>query len=358
MRKQKKTKTLSINTSSRSFFVSDIHASLKLFKLAIEKINLSKSDNLFIVGDILEKGNSNLLLLDYLIELEDKVNLYILRGNCDEILRSVIMPINELSTLFFVNVKGNSILNEMLDRENIKLTSKSNFEIVFTNLYIKYKKYFDFVDSFYDLILLNDKYILVHGGIDSLDLLNEYNYYDFLKNDNYLIKGKYNEKIRIVGHFPTINYCDKIPSNKIIFNYDKNIIAIDGGNNVKLSGQINILELENDRFKSYFVDDLDYITANFNLSYQNEVICSINSYITQIHSIKEISVDYYLINDKCYAPKYSVKGKFVYFSTNYFMNININDKIAVIFKGDLYYLIKKDGDVGYILKEDGLKYGL
>lgn len=358
MRKKKKTLMIEVNSLNRSLFVSDIHASLDLFKEAINKMNLNFSDNLFIIGDILEKGNNNLALLDYLIELKDKVNLYILRGNCDEILRSVIPPINELSTLFFVNVKGNSILNEMLDRENIKLTSKSNFEIIFTNLYIKYKKYFDFVDSFYDLILLNNKYILVHGGIDSLDLLNEDNYYDFLKNDNYLIKGKYNDKIRIVGHFPTINYCDNIPSNNIIFDYNKNIIAIDGGNNVKLSSQINILELNNDKFSFDFVDNLKYKISDFNLNYKNKEIKSINSYISHIDNIEEISADYYLINGITYAPKYSVKGNFVYFSTNYLMNISIGDKFAVIYKGDKYYILKKDGNVGYILREDGIKYGL
>ena len=53
-----------------TYFVSDIHGEYELFCSLLEKINFSDDDTLYICGDILEKGNSSLKVLELISKKE------------------------------------------------------------------------------------------------------------------------------------------------------------------------------------------------------------------------------------------------------------------------------------------------
>ena len=94
MEKVKKTRVshLNLDSSKRMIFMSDIHGDVKLFKESLAGVNFSNDDYLFVIGDLIEKGDlgDNLKMLDYLIELNQEDNVFLMAGNCDEVFRFIL----------------------------------------------------------------------------------------------------------------------------------------------------------------------------------------------------------------------------------------------------------------------------
>lgn len=61
-----------------TYMCSDIHGSFDYFLAMLKKINFSKSDTLYIIGDILDKGPEPIRLADYCMNSE---NIKLLMGN-------------------------------------------------------------------------------------------------------------------------------------------------------------------------------------------------------------------------------------------------------------------------------------
>ena len=60
------------------YVMSDIHGDFQSFYKMLVKINFSSYDELFILGDIVDKGKENLCLLDFIWKSE---NIHLLKGN-------------------------------------------------------------------------------------------------------------------------------------------------------------------------------------------------------------------------------------------------------------------------------------
>lgn len=71
----------------RRFAISDIHGCLKTFHALLEKINLKKEDDLFLLGDFIDRGAHSKGVIDYVRGLEDEgFRLHCLRGNHEEMM--------------------------------------------------------------------------------------------------------------------------------------------------------------------------------------------------------------------------------------------------------------------------------
>ncbi len=357
MQKKKKTSVLNLtlNQNRRYIFISDIHGDLKLLKKALKKINYGGDDVLFLLGDLIEKGDENLKMLDYLMALKEKKELYILAGNCDEVLRFITPPLKKEELLYYCLTKGHTIINEMAKKIKLKIDDNIDVLNLSNILEANFKKYYDFIDSFYDLVILNDKYVLVHGGIDDIDNIPEDNF-SLLKYDSFYLKAKPSNYIRIVGHFPTINYSTTVPRYTPIFDFNKNVIAIDGGNKVKLAGQLNVVFLENDMFSYTYVDNYPKITAKSDLIIENNNPVHIDSYLERVTFRGERLGDYYVVynqnNVKCYAYYKDVIVKdnffFCYDASNYFMDLKKGEEYSLVQKANPFSIVKKKGIVGFL----------
>ena len=75
-------------SKGRRFVIGDIHGCyLSLKKLIEKKIQLSKNDQLFLLGDYIDKGPESKKTLNYIMKLMDKgYAVYPLRGNHEQIL--------------------------------------------------------------------------------------------------------------------------------------------------------------------------------------------------------------------------------------------------------------------------------
>ncbi len=72
--KKTKIRHLNIKSDKRLIFVSDIHGDLYTFLYGLKEINYTKDDYLFLIGDIIEKGDSgmNLKTFKHIIKMKEE----------------------------------------------------------------------------------------------------------------------------------------------------------------------------------------------------------------------------------------------------------------------------------------------
>ena len=73
---------------ARRFAISDIHGCSKtLIKLVLDEIKLTKSDELYLLGDYINKGPDSKGVIDFIFELRNSgYNVQCLRGNHEQYL--------------------------------------------------------------------------------------------------------------------------------------------------------------------------------------------------------------------------------------------------------------------------------
>ena len=72
-----------LDESRRIIVVSDIHGDIHCFQGLLKKIRLQPSDQLILLGDLVERGPESLATLRYAMSLRDQCRLYPVLGNHD-----------------------------------------------------------------------------------------------------------------------------------------------------------------------------------------------------------------------------------------------------------------------------------
>ena len=225
------------------YVISDIHGNHKLFIKLLKKINFSKSDTLYILGDIIDKGKDVDLLLHTIFETL-KNNVVVLCGN------------HEFEFIKFVK----NLVNQDASDMEIELQCKKFLGVN--------KITFQDIENIMNLPFYyeEDDFILVHAGIsfdskgNSIPLnqtsKEELVYDRKFKNENFLPQ---NCKCVIFGHTPTVYINGQ--KGKIIKYKKKNTLGnkpsdffkihIDTGN--YLTGILGCLRL--DDMKEFYVNE-------------------------------------------------------------------------------------------------------
>ena len=362
LKKVTKKRQLNIETNRRIIFVSDIHGDYNTFKYGLESLGFNQNDYLFIIGDIYEKGDAgmNLKTLRYVQELAKKPNVYPMAGNCDEVFRFIMPDDQKERFLYYIVDKKHSVLNDIADIEGIKVDRNLDFDMFRHLIDTKYHDCLDFIDSLDDIIFINDKLVLVHGGVDDINNLPKYSL-SMLKYDKFYDLGPKMPMITIVGHYPTRNYRHDIACCNPILDMDKKIFSIDGGNHVCKGGQINFLildNLENMNFSYKYFDHYPKYKMTCDVNYENpKKIVSLSFENNEVEVLDQ-DLDFYLVLEKKTNQKLWVHSSYLfkdkngvyrtYDATNLFLSLNKGDEISVIIKANPYSLVKKNGYIGMI----------
>lgn len=188
------------------YVISDIHGCSKTFQSLLRTINYSRKDELYLLGDYIDRGPNSKEVLDIILGLEQqKYKVICLKGNHEDML------INEIE-------------NEVWP-PGIPETLKS-FEVNHNNeIPKKYVEWLKKLSHFYEV----ENYLLVHAGLSfrsSNPLLDKYDMLwvrDWYKKINW---EWLSDRIIIHGHTP-------IESNKIIGMRDQlnegKVLNIDNG---------------------------------------------------------------------------------------------------------------------------------
>jgi serine/threonine protein phosphatase 1 len=139
---------VSNNPNGRRFAIGDIHGCFNTFESLLEdKLKLTKDDQLFLLGDYIDKGYRNREVLEYILELiEDGFNIFPLIGNHEYfIIRDV-----QFSQLSNQTTK----IGDLVESKDL-LDSNGQIEP-------KFLKFIQGLPYYYEL----DDFILVHAGLD------------------------------------------------------------------------------------------------------------------------------------------------------------------------------------------------
>lgn len=354
---------MDININKRVLLVSDIHGSLNLLKDALLKAKFSDRDYLFILGDVIEKGTESLKTLRFVMELCKKDNVFMILGNCDEVLNRMF-ELTDLRRMkkYILKVK-NTIFREFADEINFKIDENSDLEDFKNKLEANFKPELDFINNLPHIIILNNHLVLVHAGIEDLDN-PPLDSWDVMKNDYFLDRSPVQKKLTIVGHCPSVNYSHTYIWCNPIRNFQKNIITIDGGNNViNRGGQLNVLII--DKMKEInidyiHVDNLPKIEVKKDIIVHNSNSYNVTFHDSLVRVIKPEG-DFYLVEhvstgNQIYAVReeerkigeeYNVCD-----ATNYFIPLQKGEIISLVLKAEPYSVIKNNGIIGLANTKD------
>ena len=146
------------------FAIGDTHGCAKTFAALLDQIQLSPSDELFMLGDYIDRGPDSKGVVDQVWKLrEDGYRVHCLMGNHEQMLLESLMPGGELSYETWLHNGGEAALRSfgLQDNSPVSLIPKP------------YLKFF----AQLDLHLESNGYILVHAGLnfEDPDPLNDVN---------------------------------------------------------------------------------------------------------------------------------------------------------------------------------------
>jgi serine/threonine protein phosphatase 1 len=134
--------------TSRRFVIPDIHGCSKTFRELIQKIGLNRTDELYLLGDYIDRGKDSAAVLDFILELQENAyQVFPIRGNHEEHLLDTYERYNPKMFRAYVSVINKS--GTLLDKDG-KLPEK------YLN-FLKPLPYFIELDNFW----------IVHGGFDT-----------------------------------------------------------------------------------------------------------------------------------------------------------------------------------------------
>lgn len=220
------------------YVMSDIHGCYNEYIKMLELINFNSNDELYILGDIFDRGNKPLEILDHIV---NNKNIYLLKGNHEKMFEDAY----EYSTniqLWYYN--GGYQTDEAI-------VNSDTFTREATYKYVKNLPFIKIVDNF----------ILVHAG---LYLPNNYNKLTIdeiikLQKEDYCLwdrsfignEIKLKDYTIIVGHTPVQTITKDCKNNPKILHRNGTIYIDCGCAFKKVNGRLGCLRL--DDMKEFYI---------------------------------------------------------------------------------------------------------
>ncbi|MGK7395587.1 MAG: metallophosphoesterase [Candidatus Cyclobacteriaceae bacterium M3_2C_046] len=223
---------------AKKFVLTDIHGCYLTFRYVLEEMMApAKSDQIYILGDLINKGPSSKQVLDYVFEMEDQgYQVICLRGNHEQLFLDYL---NHATDFFTCIDKGGLYTLQDFKVENPKSIPS---------------KYLQMMQSFDYFIELPD-FLLVHAGFDFTSP-QPFEPSDSMLNIRKMeaIEDNIGNKKIIHGHVP-------LPLNTIIRQFDQpanqNIFLDAGCVYPHRQGMGFLVGLELNNFKLYVKECLD-----------------------------------------------------------------------------------------------------
>ncbi|MDQ3392761.1 MAG: serine/threonine protein phosphatase [Bacteroidota bacterium] len=206
------------------FAITDIHGCVKTFRSLVENIiKLTPKDQLYLLGDYIDRGPDSKGVIDFILELQDRgFQVFPIRGNHEQFILSASEGPQRHQ--FWLENGGHQTL--------MSFNADTVFDVP--------TKYMDFFNSL-TYYIETDKYFFVHAGFN-FELGRPFeDYHSMMTIRNYTIDKRFigNKKI-IHGHTPLPLYeirRDLNEINSISYN-------LDGGCVYTLPGLGNLLALD------------------------------------------------------------------------------------------------------------------
>ena len=219
------------------YCVSDIHGNKKAWEDIKNKINFSAEDEMYILGDVIDRGEYG---VDILKEIMDSSNMHMILGNHE------YMMLNALKDPYLrYDIQGNRTICDSQDRNlwyynGGKVTHKAFKALPETDR----KDILEFLHNVpinYEIDVNGRHFILVHANVKELFYLynsidpSYTNAIEFAVWDRRCVELAHqllqlpDDFIIIHGHTPTINLVEREEPMMSVYNHSYNCIDIDCG---------------------------------------------------------------------------------------------------------------------------------
>ncbi len=133
-----------VASNGRQLVIPDVHGCIKSLEALVRKIDLQGEDQLFFLGDYINKGPDSRAVLDYLMTLvESEGHIFLLRGNHEDMLLD-----HNVGTKWLHEFVREHHSEELLDERGL--------------LPLKYKHFLEDLPYYFEL----PRYFLVHAGFN------------------------------------------------------------------------------------------------------------------------------------------------------------------------------------------------
>ncbi len=182
------------------YVISDIHGCYEEFMELLEKISFSEQDELFILGDVLDRGPEPIKTMQ---EIMGRKNVTFLLGNHEYMFAMMLQLLDREDVAF---EEKNDLLNDWF-QDGAIVTSAQFLELKNE----EQDAILDYIRSsavYYKIEMSEKTYILVHAGMDGFEegkKLEEYEVADFVSGRMDYEKRLYSDENTyiITGHTPT-----------------------------------------------------------------------------------------------------------------------------------------------------------
>ena len=100
----------------RRLVITDIHGCAKTFAKLLDKIGLNEDDQLFLLGDYINRGPRSKQVIDHILDLnEDGFNVFPLIGNHEETLLHLLFESPEELQMLLKSRNSLNLLNDILE---------------------------------------------------------------------------------------------------------------------------------------------------------------------------------------------------------------------------------------------------
>ena len=117
------------------YVISDIHGCVSTLKKLISKIQLTPQDQLFFLGDYIDRGVSSSGVLDYIIQLKQEFSVYCLMGNHEWMLLQTVEENNQAQYAARAGCKD-LLLKGKLEQKYLDFFMDTYFYIQIENIYL------------------------------------------------------------------------------------------------------------------------------------------------------------------------------------------------------------------------------
>ena len=207
------------------YAISDLHGNYDAYRKALETIHFSQNDTLYVVGDVIDRGNQSIKILQHMMK---HANIIPIAGNHEYMALTVLTKFHqEITEEFLDSLQTKDFINYQRWMEDGGNQTLKEFHTLSKSQQKDIIHYLSEFSLYEQVDVNNQKYILVHAGLEPFDMnkrLEDYQIHELLFTSPNLEQLYFEDKLVISGHTPTLAYGYK---GKII--QKNNHILIDCG---------------------------------------------------------------------------------------------------------------------------------
>lgn len=231
----------------RLLAIGDIHGNFKSLKSAWDASNIQDDDIVVFLGDYTDRGDENIKVMKFMIDIAERPNTYLLMGNHEQMMLDNISAVLGDESI-------NALTPEMLDRLSIGVNVEWNFNGGDATIK-EAKENMDLFTDYISMIVDKSKlfhnhkydsvqYLFVHAGIDPEVGLDKQTESSVLWIREQFLYNYHGDLPIVVGHTP-VQFCTG--DNKPVISH--NIYMCDTGSYMP-GGCVTIVDVGNRTYKS------------------------------------------------------------------------------------------------------------